>query len=461
MNSNKEETMSSMQALGNENMNNEDSNYAEPISFDEENSNPGAGDEEPDTEGENYQPPLGVGDVGDIIVTAPNDRDYVDPISKTNDGKRNNRKRKRVNAPVGSEKRLALSSEDSATPCPVNAGSFGMSSYTDDEEIDYRVTFNQPQAFKNALDIISKLVNVAEFSIFKSNNDEKSYISHTGMDDSRICLITMKLVCEVDIIDSEEPDNDSEKLFTERKFCIIAPEVAQAIKRSSNKAPMVLYKKKNQYDNNITIEVYDPLSKEHRELEIAEVGITDPFEGTIANMEHDFTLELSLPSLKTMIDDTIKAKANDIYFEIFEPKEDIAKNLTAKHTFFRLRFEGQTVKNNSRTFHSVSELNSGVVIFKTDENTALLDDVRFQPKDLELKYQDAFSAKNLSNFFKYMDKSIVTIKLSPENPMIIEYSLWLDSFVRLCCIPKSKDNDEMMNSCYDEQPIAAGEEHDN
>jgi len=403
---------------------------------------------DPSTE---LQEPLDVDDILHVDVRPATQEDYVEPISKSKTKKSTaGEKRKRAETP-GAKKRLALANATNADEPNHLTVVYNNTEEEEDGDFEWKVSFNQPQSFKTSLSIISSLVKTIGFVLYKSRTSEKSYIQFNNIDDHQTCIIAFKLVCDIEDSDNinytEAEALLNPKAYNMYTFSIDGPELSQAIRKMNNKAALVIYKKKNTYENTIVVDSYDPISLEHKTIEIVEIdNEDDPVK--LDEIEYDYTLEMGLKSIKDVVDDASKAKAQEIWFEIDELKPSVAAEHEERHTFFRIRYSAGTIKNISTTFHSTTaEDTDDVIKIKSSESLSMLG-TRFRPKDMDRKYRDSFAVGNLSLFLKGMEKNTVTLKLSA-SMMMIEYSLGLDSYICLMCIPKAKQEGDN----YEDQPV--------
>ena len=156
----------------------------------------------------------------------------------------------------------------------------------------------------------------------------------------------------------------------------------------------------------------------------------------LVDMQYSHTVEIDLGTLRQIVKMSVALKSDHIMFSVHKPCN--ASNDAVSCTMFTLSSKGEAEQSHSFYSATVKEScnnESQIIRAATDSTTPPHHDI-----EMKTVYKDSFSAHYLTLFLKAMERSIITMRLSEEKPLIVHYPLGADkSYVCFVLAPKTSE----------------------
>ena len=282
-------------------------------------------------------------------------------------------------------------------------------------EVEYTLTINSPHSFKSACDIVSNVLINTHFHVVSTPTFSGLRID--SVDPGCVCMVKARFACTVELAKGQSADHH---------FCVRMKTLNTLLKHIS--AQHVLQIVKYADSPHILLRAFDK-KDETSNIEFTLKTINEKCEDLgLFNMDSKYTVEIDLSMFKSICKMCKDIKAPVVQFKIsVRPGEP--------DLYFNLSSEGDEAILNY-TFHSTSdESTDGKDVIIHAKSRPL----QHQPKeeDLQVVYQERFSADFLNLFMKSMEKQTIYMTVAPDRPLILHYNLGAyKSYIRFVLAPK-------------------------
>lgn len=289
-----------------------------------------------------------------------------------------------------------------------------------DSEMDtnFHITFDQTQPLRVLVDVISNILHRVDIQVVKDKNFEGIHIE--SIDPKHICLIVARLACGVTKLDS--PSNC--------KFCVDTVTFNTCLKSVNSHYSLDI---KNDNDSsNVIMHAYETISNNYTTHFSVPTLVSEPENVKLSDLEYDYTIEIDLTTLRTIVKNTIALRGNEVQFIVEEPSDATPY----KYTILTIVTDGNAKQKHQ--FHSITEKKGGgTCVIRTEEGGIDLP----EHTKFETKYSETFSAQYLNHFLKSMERQIITMRLSKTKPLILNYPLGSDkSYICFVLAPRANEN---------------------
>jgi len=160
----------------------------------------------------------------------------------------------------------------------------------------------------------------------------------------------------------------------------------------------------------------------------------DYSKASMKQMEYDYTVRIDLPVFRSIVKMAKDLGADKLEFKVYKKKAEDNGSIV-----FCLRANGS-----SETTHyfpsSASESGEEGNVFSATNTSENVDDLEDRSK-WEVAYSDTFGISYLTTFIRSMDRQVVTLRISPNQPLIVIFPLGGDdSYVCYILAPKEEDD---------------------
>ena len=291
---------------------------------------------------------------------------------------------------------------------------------TGDEKMEWKLTFDQTQGLRTLVEVVGNILTRINFRLTYDSKKDMHFLCIDSIDPQHVCMIQARLVCEKTFIESTDLD-----------FCVDSSIFNLILKSIPSHYSLDMVKTKDSAD--IHLSAYETLSNSHYTSFEMPTLVDDSETMQLFDMSYKYTIEIDLGTLRQIVKMSMSLRATDLTFSVKQNEEasDILR------TTFTVGSYGDAKQEHH--FHSATmtdkEISEGYVIrAATDSSTP-----ESKSTNMKLVYRDAFSAQYLNFFLKNMERQIITMKLSPEKPLIVHYPLGADkSYICFVLAPKTE-----------------------
>lgn len=314
----------------------------------------------------------------------------------------------------------------------------------------WQARFAQCVTFKTFIENISNVLSEGHFTVVK-NADGFQGIETDSMDPSRIALVQGRLTASVE---GEITQNNS-------YFCIKMQNMLTCMRNAHAQHFLDLWRPKESTD--VVLHVYEPDVNTYTPTFKLRTLAKDPDSIRLQVMDYKILVEIDLQTFRNAIKTAKDHKTDSVDLKVLTPKVKKGNRTT---TFFVIKYESDEVKS-VFPYQSVTEIATGKGVDSCDldgpdgaAGDAAMDPTSKTPlcirvseniagdyetfpseDDLHVLYSAKFAVDYLFLFVKGMDRSGITIRLSPELPLILDYPLGCSNtdYVRFVLAPKLAD----------------------
>jgi len=291
--------------------------------------------------------------------------------------------------------------------------------------MDFVVTIPHPQAFNNLIYIMAHVIQDCHFTVMSTPTF--SGLCVNSYDSRACCMVIARFTCDVKM-----------KTSALHYFCVKMATLKTLL--TSVQPRQILEISRAVGEANIRLTAYD--SHDMTRYQECELGTLDrdPENDVLDKFDSDYTVEIQLNEFRGLVKMAKDLKADDLTFEILEPKE----RGDLRCSYLVLTIDGEAKCRNVYTsiteWDTETKTETSSVVIRTAEQTAG-DHKRMPHVDLlTKKLEERFSITYLTNFMASMKRDMLTIRLSSKGePMVLYHPLGGDSHVSFVLAPRAKD----------------------
>lgn len=298
----------------------------------------------------------------------------------------------------------------------------------------WQARFAQCVTFKTFIENISNVLTEGHFSII-NNEDGFQGIETDSMDPSRIALVQGRLTASVE---GEVSEGNS-------CFCIKMQNMLTCMRNAHAQHFLDLWRPRDSTD--VVLHVYEPDVNTYTPTFKLRTLAKDADSIRLHVMDYKILVEIDLQTFRNAIKTAKDHKTDSVDLRVLTPRVRKSSRVT---TFFVIKYESDEVKS-VFPYQSVTEVDAAAgdaaplttnpLYIRVSENIAGDYDAIPSEEDLEVLYSAKFAVDYLFLFVKGMDRSGITLRLSSDLPLIIDYPLGCSStdYVRFVLAPKLAD----------------------
>lgn len=293
----------------------------------------------------------------------------------------------------------------------------------------WKIQFDQATGLRTLVDVVSNLLTRISFRILKREKDNTHYLCIDSIDPQHICMIQARLVCDrVEIGDGVVAED--------MRFCVESNVFSTLLKNTPPHYSLHL----SVYTSsaNVSMDVFEQMSMSHTSFYELPTLVDDSKCVELTDMDYKYTIEIDLSTLRQIVKTAMSLHAQHIEFSVHENERTLGTNTT--HTMFSIASNGNAQQR--QCFHSLVETThtsseTCVIRAATDSSGPPSSNTTCMIE----KYVDCFSPQYLTHFLKSMERQIMTMRLSKDKPLVVNYPLGADeSFICFVLAPKHEDS---------------------
>ena len=286
------------------------------------------------------------------------------------------------------------------------------------------ITFDQCNQFRALVDIVSNVLTTITFRVCPGE------IQIDSIDSKSICMVQARLQC-------------SKTSGPSHTFCIGAGTLEKVLRGAPLHYSLDLRTNPDESPD-VVMHSYETITDSHEFKAVVPTLAETSEKVSLNDMEYEYVVETDLVMLRQTVKNAIALGAEDIIFEIMYPDGhankkqrvdgdgDESDSSGTRTSVFRISSEGDA--KISQTFVSTTQKNSNVI------HTDMTNNVRLDASKLEPVFTASFCAEYLHKFFKSMERQMVTMKMSPNMPLVVKYPLSQgDSYIQFVLAAKVGD----------------------
>jgi hypothetical protein len=291
---------------------------------------------------------------------------------------------------------------------------------------DFVVTIPHPQAFKNLVEIMGHVLQDCHFTIIATPSFCGLCVN--SYDDRNCCMIIARFACDTRVHGAAA-----------HHFCVKMPIINALLKSVAPRQCLEISRSSGQ--SQVQMVAYDSHDQARYQEFVLDTLDREPEEDVLDKFNSDYTVEIQLNEFRGLVKMAKDLKAEDLTFEILEPKE----TGTLRCSYLVLSIDGDAKCRNVYTslteWNSSSDPAASSVVIRTAEQTA--GNHRRMPARALLMscLEERFSINYLTNFMASMKRDMLTIRLSSKGePMVLFHPLGGDSHVSFVLAPRQKQD---------------------
>ncbi len=280
---------------------------------------------------------------------------------------------------------------------------------------DFFMVLNNSTPFKDLVDLIHPVLETINFKVVDRNTRSgKRFrgIVINSMDPKKVAMIVARLC-----VDTIFPDT-----FPEQEFCIASSTFPDMIKSIEKGSSMEIKRMKG--SNDIVIRGFNANMKNNESIiSVPTFDRTD--EAPQLNiLDYKFIIDIELNSLRTLtrIAATTSINAQNIEFKISELVDD---TMDQKITKVCISYDGgPNIPKLTKNFLSKTKWNrqsNGQTVITSSDFSE--DQYIEEESQMKMVLHEKFTTKYLNLFLKSMDRQTITLRMSPDRPLVIVYPL--------------------------------------
>jgi hypothetical protein len=281
----------------------------------------------------------------------------------------------------------------------------------------WKLTFDHTQALRTLMDVISNIIGRVQIQIYNTEDFQGIHIE--SIDSKRVCLIVAKLNCVV------EMDGDHTT-----GVCIDTTTMSTCLKSIGTHYSVDIESVKS---DEVTMRSYEMISNNYTTMFRLPTLVHDADTVKLNDLSYEYTIEIDLLTLRGIVKNCLALKGEYVTLKVEEPSTKGRR----RYTTLSIISEGNAQQEH--VFHSTTECESnedGCVIKTMNDVT----DTHSQMGKLEVKYEETFSASYLNLFMKSMERQMISMRLSPQKPLILNYPLGIEkSSICFVLAPRTKE----------------------
>lgn len=293
------------------------------------------------------------------------------------------------------------------------------------ENFAWHARFSQCVSFKAFVDNISNVLSEGHFSVVK--RDGFTGIETDSMDATRVALVQGRLAA---IVEGDIDGGNSQ-------FCLKMHNVLTCLRNAHTQHFLDISRPTNCTD--IVLHVYEPDVNTYTPTFKLRTLAKEADSIRLQVMDYKILVEIDLQSFRNAIKTAKDHKTDNVDLRVLTPKEKQGNKTT---TFFVIKYSSEEVSS-VFPYQSVTEdqeeaNEESQLCIKVSENIA--GDYSALPSEehMDVLFSAKFGVEYLFNFVKGMDRSGITLRLSPGLPLVLEYPLGCSrsDYIRFVLAPK-------------------------
>ena len=296
-----------------------------------------------------------------------------------------------------------------------------------DNSILWKITFDQTQSLRTLVDVVGNILNRINFRVIKDKKRDVFFLCIDSIDPTRVCMIQSRLYCE-----------KTYNLNGGIEFCLDSSILNLILKSIDAHYSIDIIQYKGSSD--IQVLAYEQLSNSHH-TEFKLPTLIDESE-TMSLLPMQFTeddpcyvVEIDLAAMRKIVKMSISLRSQRLGFKVSKPQN--ASSSSTARTTFSIVSSGDA--HQTQCFHSATvaegdEKNTYIIRAATDSTAP------DEADNSTIIYNESFATSFLNDFMKSMDRTIITMKLSSGNPLILHYPLGAErSYICFVLAPQTEE----------------------
>lgn len=293
----------------------------------------------------------------------------------------------------------------------------------------WKITFDQTQGLRTLVEVVGNILKSINFRIeYDENRGKTHFLCIDSVDPKQVCMIQARMSCEKAQI-AQGADN---------AFCVDSSIFNLILKNVQPHYSLEMEKFTNSAD--IVVRAYEALSSSHSTRYELPTLVDESMSMNLDEMLYKYTVEIDLVTLRQIVKMSRELQADNLNFSVRQP---VAQESGTLHSTLTIACKGETGASQAHSFLSttvVQEASDACVITAVTD-AAVQDCVDSFKEDCAEVYRGSFATDYLGLFLKSMERSIITMKLSEDKPLLLRYPLGADTSY-ICFVLARKNGDD-------------------
>lgn len=279
----------------------------------------------------------------------------------------------------------------------------------------FDLTFDILQPLRILVDVIQNILHRVEIKVVKTDAFQGIHIE--CIDPKHVCLIVARLSASV------------RSCADDATFCVDTSTLNTCLKAVQSHFSLDMKSSPNSSD--VQMRAYESISNNYFTTFNLPTLVHDADSVRLSDLDYDIEIEIDLNTLRNIVKNTIALKGEEISLKVEVPRDRVSYN----YTVFTISTNGAATQKHQ--FHSVTENQPGsTCVIRTEEGGVDIPEV----DNFITKYNENFSAHYLSLFLKSMERQVISMRVSPGKPLILNYPLGTEaSYICFVLAPKAKE----------------------
>lgn len=287
------------------------------------------------------------------------------------------------------------------------------------KSIEWQITFDQTQSLRTMFEVVGNILTRINVRITKTTDSNRPFLCIDSIDPQHVCMIKARLQCE-----------KSMNLNEEKEFCVDANIINSCLKNTPNDYSIDITKMYG--SDNISMRAYESLSNSHTLHYDIPTLVDDSERMNLTDLQYKYTIEIDLGLLRNIVKMSGSLRSEHMQISVLETEKEESSQIsisakgdaTITHNFFSSIVHDSA--NDTCTIKAMTESSA-----PESELTSL-----------RLKYKESYSVKFLNYFLKSMERTLITMKLSENKPLILHYPLGAEkSFICFVLAPHVEEDE--------------------
>jgi hypothetical protein len=295
-----------------------------------------------------------------------------------------------------------------------------------EEEVEWMCTFDQTNGLRTMSEVVGNILTNINFRL--TNKDGVCMLCVDSIDPQQVCMVQARLSCEtvVGLRPGEVVD-----------FCVNSKLLNLCLQGVPPHCSIDVSKRRGSPD--IHVRAYEAPTCSYETVFTLPTLIDESETMQLSDMSYEYTVEIDLGTLRQIVKMSQSLQAKHINLSVGETAARAADGVRTR--IFTIGATGDAKQEHafaSVLQDSCDQSDTRIIRAVTDASAV----PAMSRAKLEHKYADSFSTTYLNQFLSKMERQVITMKLSNDQPLVLHYPLSADaSRVIFVLAPKNDDAD--------------------
>ena len=273
---------------------------------------------------------------------------------------------------------------------------------------EWKLVFDQTQGLHCLVDVVANILKRIHFIVVRDRKQDATFLCIDSVNPEQNCLVQAKLLCDnADVADG-----------TGTSFCVDSETLKKCLKNITNHYSLEIVKYRDSSD--VQLKAYEPMSNSHSTSYTISTLLEEDCDQKFRGLEYLKIVEVDLGLLRGMIKVAKDLQSDVVELSVHEPREEQDGVMCSR---FRIRSFGDATQEQSFTSSTAREAGveaDGPSIIRAVTDSSM-HDIDNHPFDCV--YKDTFSTEYMHLFLKSMDRQLIRVHLTPDQPLVLNYPI--------------------------------------